>query len=125
MYKQAITKYIVLSLLVIYQVIALVHIANLPRLNNATEPASASSSIDFYHKNRSTSIPRGQFQRSFHSFEDARKSLTSPSRIFILFFAFFLTGLITLAKTKKPEGYLSVIQTYSSNTYLSLRTLRI
>ncbi|WP_295711847.1 hypothetical protein [Mucilaginibacter sp.] len=122
-YKQTIQQYIVLSLLVIYQVIGLVHIAYLPRQNDARAPHS-SSAIDFLHKNSNSNLPRVQFQRSFYSFE-SRKDLTTPTKILVLFFAFLLIGGAALIPAKRPDGTLAAVYSHTPSSYLNLRTLRI
>jgi hypothetical protein len=122
-YKQTIQQYIVLSLLVIYQVIGLVHIAYLPRQNGAFN-AHSSSSLDFLHKNTNSNIPRVPFQRSFHSFE-SRKDLTVPAKELILFFAFLLIAGAAFPVAKKPNGTLAAAYFHTPSSYLNLRTLRI
>lgn len=123
-YKQIIQQYIVVSLLVIYQLIGWVHIAYLPRLNNASNLHSPAS-IDFLHKNSNSSLPRVQFQRSFHSVDESRKDLTPPTRILTLFFAFVLICGITSPVAKKPDSALASVYSHSPSSYLNLRTLRI
>ncbi|MCS3732533.1 hypothetical protein [Mucilaginibacter dorajii] len=122
-HKQIIQQYIVLSLLVIYQVIGLVHIAYLPRQNDAFN-LHPSSSIDFLHKNTNSNLPRVPFQRSFHSFE-SRKDLTAPTKVLILFFAFLLIGGTALIIAKRANGTLAAPYFHTSSSYLNLRTLRI
>ncbi|MDN3584891.1 hypothetical protein [Mucilaginibacter flavus] len=121
-FKKTIQQYIVLSLIVIYQVIGLVHIAYLPRQNDAFN--THSSSVDFLHKNTNTSQSRVPFQRSFHSFE-SRKSLAAPTRILILFFAFLLVSGTFLIIAKKPNGTLAAVYSHTPSSYLNLRMLRI
>ncbi|MFC0514243.1 hypothetical protein ACFFGT_08535 [Mucilaginibacter angelicae] len=123
-YNQTIKQYIVLSLLVIYQFVGWVHLAYLPRLNYASSVHTASS-IDFLHKNTNANLPRVQFQRSFHSVDESRKSLTAPSRLLILFFAFLLTSAIALTSVKKPNSVLASVYSHTPSSYLNLRTLRI
>ena len=123
-YKQTIKQYIVLSLLVIYQLIGWAHIAYLPRLNN-TGNLQSPSSIDFLHKNSNGSLPRGQFQRSFHSVDESRKDLTAPLKILVLFFAFLLIGDMAVAIAQKPNSALASVYCHSPFSYLRLRTLRV
>jgi len=123
-YKQTIQQFIVISLLVIYQLIGWVHIAYLPRLNNAGNLHSPSS-IDFLHKNGNGNLPRVQFQRSFYSVDESRKDLTAPSRILVLFFAFLLISGTAVTVVKKPNSVLASVYSHSPSSYLNLRTLRI
>lgn len=123
-YKQTIKQYVVLSLLVIYQLIGWVHIAYLPRLNYAGN-LHTPTSIDFLHKNSNANLPRVQFQRSFHSVDESRKDLTAPSRLLVLFFAFLLISAIALTTAKKPDSILAAAYSHSPSSYLNLRTLRI
>lgn len=122
-YKQTIQQYIVLSLLVIYQVIGLVHIAYLPRQNDAFN-LHPSATVDFLHKNTNSNLPRVPFQRSFH-FNESRKSLTAPTKVLILFFAFLLIGGVAFTVAKKTNGTLAAAYFHKPSSYLNLRTLRI
>jgi hypothetical protein len=108
---------------VIYQVIGLVHIAYLPRQNDASN-LHLSSSIDFLHKNTNSNLPRVPFQRSFHSFE-SRKDLTAPTKLLVLFFAFLLISGTALIIAKRSNGTLAAAYFHTPSSYLNLRTLRI
>ena len=123
-YKQTIQQFIVLSLLVIYQFIGCVHIAYLPQLTNAGNLCSPSS-IDFLHKNSNGNLPRVPFQRSFHSVNESRNDLTTPSKLIALFFAFLLIGGAKVTVVKKPNSVLASIYSHPPSSYLNLRTLRI
>jgi len=121
--KQIIRQYIVLSLLVIYEAVTLIHIASMPKFYTPINKSLSSSSIDLLHKNQSAGNARILFQRGI---ENNRKALiTPPNKTFALILSFFLGSLISLTLVKKRDTYLSQPGIRSTNSYLSLCTLRI
>ena len=121
--KQLIRQYIVLSLLVIYEAVSLIHIASMPKFYTPINKYQSSSSIDLLHKNQSAGNARILFQRGI---ENNRKALiTPPDKTFVLILSFFLGSLISLAITKKRNTYVSQSSVLSPSSYLRLCTLRI
>ncbi|WP_143013864.1 hypothetical protein [Mucilaginibacter sp. OK268] len=121
--KEILKKYIVLSLLVVFQAVSLLHIVFQPRFYTSNYQRLSSSSIDLLHKNHSAGNARILFQRGI---ENNRKALiTPPNKTFALILSFFLGSLISLTLVKKRNTYLSQPGIRSTNSYLSLCTLRI
>ena len=121
--KQIIRQYIVLSLLVIYEAVSLIHIASMPKFYIPINKSLSSSSIDLLHKNQSAGNARVLFQRGI---ENNRKALiTPPDKNFVFILSFLLGGFISLAIIKKRNTYLSQPGFPSPSSYLRLCTLRI
>ena len=120
-------QYMVISLLVIYQLVSFLHITYLPKVSYPDfKPPSSVSVLSSFHKSQHLGAVRIIFQKSINSFgKNKRKSLSMPAKLLVPIFSFFLCGLIALSITKRHKGYAYLSNLPVPAYYLSLRQLRI
>jgi hypothetical protein len=124
--ERPIKKYLALSLLVMYLVIALVHISYIPKVNAWGSQILSTSNLSLLNKNNSSESANAMLHKGFRSgIENKKKALIQAAKNWILVFSLVFGGITLLGLTRKPLAYLRLFCNPQPFSYLSLCSLRI
>ncbi len=123
--KQTIQQYFVLSLLVVYQLISLVHLAQMQRFRADVGSPHHFSLMDLIHKNHTTDNTKGLYQRGTTFTAGPDRKVLIQAKALVPVFLFVLAGFYLLPVAKRVSAYLVLFKIPATHTYLSFRTLRI